>query len=324
MPDKRRRQTRPIGVLLMAYGGPLSLDEVEPYLLDVRGGRPMTAEFLEEVRQRYRLIGGRSPLLDITRAQAAALQQQLGAPFKVYVGMRHWRPYIVDAVAEMARDQVSEVVALCMAPQYSALSVGAYFRQLNDALQKAGLAAPVRRIESWCEHPGFLDALAARTRAALKRFPSGERLATPLLLTAHSLPAGIASAANPYVDQLEKTARGLLARLRPCVARLAYQSASRTNQVPWLGPDAGDVIAAYGREGYPGVALVPVGFVADNVEILYDIDIVYFRQAHQLNMRLERSESLNDSPDFIAALARLVEQARNAEPEAAVVSPHQS
>lgn len=323
MPTKRRKQTKPIGVLLMAYGGPLSLDEVEPYLLDVRSGRPMTPQFLEEVRQRYRLIGGRSPLLDITRAQAAALQQQLGAPFKVYVGMRHWRPYIVDAVAEMARDQVSEVVALCMAPQYSALSVGAYFRQLNDALQKAGLAAPVRRIESWCEDPGFLDALAARTRATLKRFPSGERLATPLLLTAHSLPAGLASAADPYVDQLEKTARGLLARLLPCVARLAYQSASRT-QVPWLGPDAGDVIAAYGREGYRGVVLVPIGFVADHVEILYDVDIVYFRQAQQLNMHLERSESLNDSPDFIAALARLVAQACSAEPEAAVVSPHQS
>ncbi|MGI8783148.1 MAG: ferrochelatase [Acidobacteriota bacterium] len=317
MPDRRRKQTKSIGVLLMAYGGPLSLDEVEPYLLDVRGGRPMTAEFLEEVRQRYRLIGGRSPLLDITLAQAAALQQQLGAPFKVYVGMRHWHPYIADVVAEMARDEVSEVVALCMAPQYSALSIGAYYRQFDEALQKTGLAAPVRRIESWCEDPGFLDALAARTRATLKRFPSAERLATPLLLTAHSLPVGLASAADPYVDQLEKTARGLLARLRPSITRLAYQSASRTSQVPWLGPDAGDVITAYAKEGYRGVVLVPIGFVADHVEILYDIDIVYFRQADELNMRLERSESLNDSPDFIAALARLVEQARSAEPAAA-------
>lgn len=324
MPDKRRKQTKPIGVLLMAYGGPLSLDEVEPYLLDVRGGRPMAPQFLEEVRQRYRLIGGRSPLLDITRAQAAALQQQLGDSFKVYVGMRHWRPYIVDAVAEMARDQVSEIVALCMAPQYSALSIGAYFRQLDDALQKTGLGVPVRRIESWCEDPGFLDALAARARAALERFPSSDRPATPLLLTAHSLPAVPSSQADPYVDQMEKTARGLLSRLHQCVARLAYQSASRTNQTPWLGPDAGDVIAAYGQEGYRGVVIVPVGFVADHVEILYDIDIVYFRQAHQLNMRLERSESLNDSPDFIAALARLVEQARSAEPAAAAVSPHQS
>lgn len=296
------------GVLLMAYGGPLSLDEVEPYLLDVRQGRPTSREFLEEVRQRYRAIGGRSPLLEITRAQAAQLQKILdpsGGTIKVYVGMRHWHPFIRAAVETMSRDNVKQGVGICMAPQYSTMSTGAYISQVEEARRQCQAEFAMTYVKSWCDDPGFLDALAAKIRKAINSFPDAERSKTPLLLTAHSLPLRILEKGDPYPREMEKTVAGLVKRLQPGTWRFAYQSAGQTTE-PWLGPDASQVLVELAAAGYRGVVIAPVGFVADNVEILYDIDVVYQQQARNLGMRLRRSESLNASSGFIRAVANLL------------------
>jgi ferrochelatase len=294
-----------IGVLVMAYGGPDNLDEVEPYLMDVRGFRPTAPAIIAEVRERYRVIGGRSPILERTQAQAAALQAALdeGAPgtFKTFVGMRHWRPYIKDALAAMAGRGILRAVTLVMAPHYSMLSIGAYEKKLDDA------RAPIvfARIQRWGLLVGYLDALVGRVREALERFPAEARAEVPIIFTAHSLPERIREWHDPYPDELAATGVALMERLGPHPHHFAFQSAAMTPD-PWLGPDAGQVIAALAAEGHKHVLIAPVGFVCEHVEILYDVDVVFKRQAEALGMRLERIEMLNTAPQMIAGLAALV------------------
>jgi ferrochelatase len=297
--------TIPVGVMLMAYGGPDSLDDVEPYLLDVRGGRATAPELVAEVRHRYALIGGRSPLLKLTRAQAAGLQSALGADYRVYVGMRHWHPYIKEALAEVAADGIERLVALAMAPHYSKMSVGAYMQRVGEARAALLPGLQVSEISSWKTHPLFLDALAEKTQAALARFGSEE---VEIIFSAHSLPERILQGGDPYPQELQETVHGLVARLGPVRWQFAYQSAGSTGE-KWLGPEVGQVIARLAAQGKRSILVQPVGFVCDHVEILHDIDIVYIQQAKELGVHLERTESLNDSPLLIAALADLVRTA---------------
>jgi len=288
--------------MLMAYGGPDSLDDVEPYLLDVRGGRATAPELVAEVRHRYALIGGRSPLLELTRAQALALQKVLGAEYRVYVGMRHWHPYIREAMSEVAADQIERLVALVMAPHYSRLSVGAYMQRLHEARAALLPGLQLSEIASWKSHPLFLEALAAKTRAALARF--GSEADVEIIFSAHSLPERILQGGDPYPQELLDTVHGLVARLGPVRWQFAYQSAGSTGE-KWLGPEVGQVIAQLAAQGKRSILVQPVGFVCDHVEILHDIDIVYMQQAQELGVHLERAESLNASPLLIAALADL-------------------
>ena len=288
-------------VLLLAYGAPESLDEVEPYLRDVRGGRPTPLAVVEEVRRRYAAIGGHSPLLERTRGQAAALAPCLGDGTPVYVGMRHWRPYIRDVLAEIRADGFDRVIALALAPHYSRLSIGAYERALDESRGSLEVAM----VRQWHDHPRFLDAVAERVRAALERFDPGERDLVPLLFTAHSLPERINAEGDPYVAQLEASVAGVLPRLGRISARFAFQSAGRTPE-PWLGPDAAQVLEELATQGAPGVLLCPIGFVSDHLEVLYDVDVEYRALARSRGMRLERTESLNASPLLIEALADLV------------------
>jgi ferrochelatase len=293
-----------VGVLVMAYGGPNSLDEVEPYLLDVRGYRPTPAEIVDEVRERYRAIGGRSPILEHTRAQAAALEAALncnGQDFKTFVGMRHWHPYIKDALVEMARAGIRRAVGLVMAPHYSRMSIGAYFKKVDEAKSPIEIAP----IEHWHLLPAYLDALAGRVRAALEKFPAGVRAAVPIVFTAHSLPQRILEWNDPYPDELRATVAALMERLGPQPHTFAYQSAAMTPD-PWLGPDAGEVIARLAQQGQQCVLIVPIGFVCEHVEILYDVDIVFKRQAQALGTQLERIEMLNAEPRLMAGLAERV------------------
>ena len=188
-----------IGVLIMAYGGPNNLNEVEPYLLDVRGHRPTAPEIIREVRERYQLIGGRSPILEQTQAQANALEAALnanGQPFKTFVGMRHWHPYIHDTLAQMSVQGVARAVGLAMAPHYSHMSIGAYFKKIDEAQSPIQFA----RVERWHLLPGYLDALAVRVRAALQRFPAEVRDEVPIMFSAHSLPQRILDWRHPYPD----------------------------------------------------------------------------------------------------------------------------
>jgi ferrochelatase len=295
-----------IGLLVMAYGGPDTLEEVEPYLMDVRGYRPTSPEIIHEVRERYREIGGRSPILGRTRAQADALQSALneqGQDFKAFVGMRHWHPFIQDTLAEMHSQGIERTVGLVMAPHYSRMSIQAYFRKIEDANPGMQIA----RIYDWHLLPEYLDALVDRVRAALERFPEAIRAEIPVIFTAHSLPERILEWGDPYPLQLLATTDALAERLGPRPHEFAYQSAAISTE-SWLGPDASEVIEHYAAEGRRHMLICPIGFVCEHVEILYDIDVVYQGLAKRLDVQLERIEMLNDSPGMIRGLAGLVRQ----------------
>ena len=287
-----------VAVLLMAYGGPGSLDEVEPYLADVRGGRPTAPELVTEIKGRYARIGGRSPIRERTEAQARALERALGPVWPVYVGMRHWRPFIAETVERIVAERGRRVVAIVLAPHYSAMSVGAYEKKLLDA---ASGRLDLALVRSWGDHPKFLEAVAERVKQALQHFPAPG--AVQVLFTAHSLPERILAAGDPYADELRASAAAVARLALVGEWRFAYQSAGATPE-PWLGPEAGAVLTelAPTRKNF---LIVPIGFVSDHVEVLYDVDIAYRGLAERLGVRLERTDSLNDDPLLVAALADL-------------------
>jgi ferrochelatase len=299
-----------IGLLVMAYGGPNNLEEVEPYLMDVRGYRPTAPEIVHEVRERYREIGGRSPILERTWAQAHALESALNTDaqkFKAFVGMRHWHPFIKDTLAEMCNQGIERTVGLAMAPHFSRMSIEAYFKNI----EKAEAPMQIARIDDWHLLPEYLNALAKRVRSALERFPKAVRAGVPVIFTAHSLPERILEWDDPYPKQLHETVEELMKLLGPQPHEFAFQSAAISTE-PWLGPDASELINRFADEGKRNILICPVGFVCEHVEILYDIDIVYQTLAKTLGVRLERIDMLNDEPEMISGLAGL---ARNAAQE---------
>lgn len=259
-------QMHTIGVIVMAYGGPGSLDEVGPYLADIRGGRPTSEELLHEITERYRQIGGRSPILELTTAQARGIERALnddalsaaGLQYRAYVGMRHWRPYIADVVAEMLADGIDEVVGVVMAPHFSRMSIGAYMGKLDKALADAGATIPVHKIESWKDEPSFIDAIAERIRTALLKFPEDVRADVPILFTAHSLPSRILESNDPYPDELQESVRLVAERLQPKDHHWAFQSQGASAE-PWLGPSVEDTLQQLADEGHTNLLLVPIG-----------------------------------------------------------------
>lgn len=297
------RQPR-FAVLLAAYGSPRSPDEIPAYLTDVRGGRATPPAVVEELRHRYAAIGGSSPLLLRSQDQARGLASRLDDGIPVYLGMRHWHPYIADVMAEIHRDGHQRIVAVPLAPHFSRLSIGAY----AAAIDAARASAEVRLVGAWFDHPAFLDAVAARVSEALGRFPDSVRAKVAVVFTAHSLPRRILAEQDPYPDQLQASVDGVLSRLGPRIARLAYQSAGRTEE-PWLGPDASDTVRELAGEGSRDVLICPIGFVSDHLEVLYDIDIELQALSRNLGIRLERTESLNDHPLLLEALAARVREA---------------
>lgn len=295
-----------IGVLMMAYGGPNTLEDVEPYLLDVRGYRETPQEIIDEVRERYHQIGGCSPILDLTYAQAKALEEQLNADdeaYKVYVGMRHWYPFIDRVLEDMAADGITQAVGLVMAPHYSKMSIGAYYKKVESA----GADIEIAPIERWNLLPGYLDGLTDRIEAALQRFPDTVRDTLPIIFTAHSLPERILEWGDPYPQELQKTVEAITPRFESHPYEFAYQSAAISDD-PWLGPDAGDVMKELTAKGHQHMLIVPIGFVCEHVEILYDIDIEYQTLAKTLGVRLERIGMLNSAPAMIAGLAERVRE----------------
>ena len=283
------------GVLLMAHGTPSSLDEMPEYLRLVRGGRPPSDELVAEMRDNYAAIGGRSPLTDITEAQAAALRARLGADMPVVVGMRNWRPFISDALAALAAAGVTRVIGIPMAPQFSTLSVQKYIdaaaRALPDGVQ-------FDAVESFHTHPLLLDAFAERVRAAQ---PKPEEL---VVFTAHSLPVRAIESGDRYADQFAETARGVAERAGITHYDRAFQSAGRTPE-PWIGPPLAQLIDDR-SVSIRRFLIVPIGFVCDHTEILFDIDIQAAQTAREFSTSLRRTESLNTSPLFIAMLEDLV------------------
>lgn len=292
--------------LMMAYGGPDKIGDVSDYLRDVRNYRPTSDELIHEIAERYEQIGGRSPILELTQAQASALETKLnedpeGSRWRVDVGMRHWHPFIKDVLAELEGEGVTQVVGLVMAPHYSRMSIGAYYKRV----EAAGSPIEVVPIERWHLLPGYLDALADRVQDALQKFPEAVRKDVPVIFSAHSLPEKILEWDDPYPRELQETVAAVAERISPRPYTFSYQSAAMTPD-PWLGPDVAETVERYAAEGKKHVLVAPVGFVTEHVEILYDIDVDFMHQAEKLGVQLERIEMLNDHPLMIAALADLV------------------
>lgn len=284
------------GVLLMAHGTPSSLDEMGEYLSVVRGGRAPSPELVEEMRHNYAAIGGRSPLTDLTQAQAAALRAKLGPDVPVAVGMRNWHPYIKDAVAGLTARGAARIIGIPLAPQFSSLSVQKYVDAATAATPTGARFQPIR---SFHDHPLLLDAFAERVRDA--RPEPGERV----VFTAHSLPTRVIDAGDVYAAEVAATAAGVAARSGVTEYDLAFQSAGRTPE-PWLGPALDEYIGSRAAAGTRGFLVVPVGFVCDHTEILFDIDVQAAETARAAGASLRRTESLNTSPTFIALLEDLV------------------
>jgi ferrochelatase len=296
-------------VLLMAYGSPDRLEQVEAYYTDIRRGSPPPPHLLAELLDRYRAIGGGSPLSRIVEEQRAAVEAELaerGTPVRVYAAMRHIAPWIRDAVTTMAADGVERFVAIALAPQKSSNAAG-YRRAVDGALAALGVDAPmVEFVDSWHDQPRFIEALATTTTEALARFDDAS--AVRVMFSAHSLPARVVAEGDPYPDELAATARLVAERLGLGQYEFAFQSAGRTGE-PWLGPDILDEIRRLAAEGVMGLVVRPVGFVADHLEVLYDIDIEAQGVAREAGIHLERARSMNTDPVFIACLADIAASA---------------
>jgi ferrochelatase len=312
--------TSPIGVLVMAYGTASGPDDVERYYTDIRGGRPPTPEHLEELRERYAAIGNRFPLLDITRQQAEGLERELNLAdpggFRAYLGMKHSPPFIAEAVQQMRADGIERAIAIVMAPHWSKMSVESYVERVRAELVDGPTGWAF--VRSYHDHPGFVSFLADRVIRALAELDATEREGATVIFSAHSLPVRSLEDRSlrclrcdwcddscRYRDGLSETADLVAAELDLPRHTIAWQSAGRTDD-PWWGPPIEDVIADLGSQGCPAVVVCSAGFVADHLEILYDLDVEAKAIADQAGMRLVRTEMPNADPAFARVLADVV------------------
>jgi len=285
-------------VLLLAHGTPDTVSEIPEYLRNVTGGRPIPDSVINEVRHRYSLIG-HSPLTEISLRQGELLSQYLNLP--VYVGMRNWKPYIAMTIERMLADGVHRCVVICLAPQNSRTSVGLY----QQAVTKNSQAMELDFIQSWHDHPPLIEAFTERLKAARTRF--GTR--TPVIFTAHSVPARTIADGDPYERQARETG-ALVARnagIPESQWKFAFQSQGMSGG-PWIGPTVEETMLTVRENGHSRVLIQPVGFVCDHVEILYDVDVAFRDYGSKIGLEVHRTESLNDSPGFIMALASLVRE----------------
>jgi len=304
---------RRLGVLLMTYGSPDDMDDMPRYLTAVRGGRPPSPEVIAEFRRRYEAIGG-SPLIPITQGQAAALESRLradGRDARVVAGMRFSEPTIAAGLASLAEDGCGQVVGIIMSPQFSGLLMRGYERALREAALALGSHAPdVQLAPPWYRRDSFLDAVAKRIREGLDLLPVAERGRAPVLLTAHSLPRRVAEMEPDYLDQLRETAEAVAERAGLPAARwhFCWQSAGH-EPGEWMKPDFADLLPELREAGHRSVLVAPIQFLADHLEVLYDIDIGARAQADAAGMAFARIESLNVMPEFVTALGQVATEA---------------
>lgn len=294
-------------VLVMAYGTPRDLDDVERYYTDIRRGRPPPPELLEELSDRYRRIGGRSPLLEITHAQVRGLEERLDG-VNAYLGQKHSPPFIADAVAEMARDDVTGAAGLVLAPHFSTMSVGDYERRARAAATSASWSGELTMIESWHLEPGYVSLLADRVRAEIEVLPPQLQQEALVIFSAHSLPEKILQNDDPYAEQLRETAAAVAATASLQRWRTGWQSAGRTSE-EWLGPDILEIVEKEAADGTKAIVVCPCGFVADHLEVLFDLDIEARAAAAARGVELRRTRSPNSDPEFLDVLASIVRPA---------------
>ncbi|MCY7486812.1 ferrochelatase [Paenibacillus alvei] len=303
---------RKVGVLVMSYGTPCSMEEIEPYYTHIRRGNPPSAEQLAELKERYEaIVGGVFPLRENTDRQVAGLQHTLDrltagmdVQYVCYQGLKHAQPYIEDGVAAMAKDGITEAVSIVLAPHYSVMSVGGYNKRAQEEAAKHGIQ--MKCVNSYHLHPELIDALAKRVNEQLEAFVTegAVRGEVEVLFSAHSLPARILEMNDPYSDELNATAAAVAKQcgLKGGQWRFTWQSAGQT-AMPWLGPDILDTLAAVAEEGAKWVLSAPIGFVSDHLEVLYDLDIEALRTAEQLQIGFKRIRMLNDDPQYMLVLA---------------------
>ena len=296
-------------VLLVAFGGPTASHEIRPFLERVAQGRLIPPERLLEVARHYeRMPSGRSPLNELTFAQARALEAELaagGPALPVFVGMRNWRPFLHDTLAAMADKGLTRAVGVILSAFRTEASWERYQQDVADARARVAGAPAVAFAGAWLAHPQFVDAVADRARAAFAGVPVAERGRTPLVFTAHSVPVAMAGA-SPYVADFTTASRAVAERLGHARWSLAYQSRSGSPGEPWLGPDVGEELARLADAGERHAVVMPIGFLCDHVEVLYDLDVEARELAAARGLTMHRAAAVNAHPAFIAMLADLV------------------
>ncbi len=297
-------------VLLLAFGGPTRPEDVRPFLEHVARGRAISAGRLEEVAGHYaRMPGGRSPLRALTEAQARALSAVLAKralPLPVFVGMRHWHPFLAETVAAMTADGRRRALAVILSALRTEASWDRYVADLTEVRARTRGAPEVVVAPAWSGHPGFIAAVVDRARRALAEVPAAARSQTPLVFTAHSVPVAMAEGSS-YVEDFTRASGRVVAELGHTRWRRAYQSRSGPRE-QWLEPDVGDVLKEVAREGARHVVVVPIGFVVDHVEVLYDLDVEARAIAETLGLAWHRARTVSDHPAFIDALADVVQR----------------
>jgi len=292
-------------IILMAYGSPSSLEEVGDYLAQVRGGRGSSPDETEHLKQRYQRVGGQTPLLQITKSQADALQKKLvadGAPARVSFGMKHWHPFVEDVVEKISIDNPPILVGLALAPHYSKLSIGGYEDSVRRGLARKHSKIPFVMVKSWHTEPSLITALSTRVSNMLKEIAGSG--GTMVVFTAHSLPLRVVSDDDPYRAQLLETSQLVAREAGVTDWDFAFQSASGPTGT-WLGPSLKEKISEFSNKGIRRILVCPVGFVSDHLEILYDLDVEARDYANSHGIALTRTLSLNDDPLFIEALAEV-------------------
>ncbi|MEH7225762.1 ferrochelatase [Bacillus sp. JJ1566] len=299
-----------MGLLVMAYGTPYKEEDIERYYTHIRHGRKPSPEMLEDLRSRYEAIGGISPLAKITTDQGKKLEEHLNQiqneiEFKMYQGLKHIEPFIEDAVAQMNEDGIEEAVSLVLAPHFSTFSVKAYNGRAKEEAEKLG-GPTITSVESWYKEPKFIEYWANQVKQVYASMPEEERENAVLIVSAHSLPEKIIAAGDPYPNQLQETADLIAEAAGVKNVEIGWQSAGNTPE-PWLGPDVQDLTRdLYNEKGYKAFVYIPVGFVADHLEVLYDNDYECKVVTDELGVSYYRPEMPNAKPEFIDCLATVV------------------
>lgn len=294
------------GILLLAFGGPNSLEDVEPFLKNVFSGRPLNPFVVNQVKERYQLIGGKSPLPEITERQTRSLQDNLkkrGTLCDVSIGMRYWQPSISEAINTLHAKGIKKILCIILSPFSTGAATGGYNRAVYQTIKESHQTMEAYFVSPWNTYTCYLDAVADKVKEGLAMFSANIRASVPIVFSAHSLPLEDLND-DPYVNEIKKTIAGVITRLEKHEWYLAFQSQGKEGA--WLAPYGEEVLKNIAASGKKDVLVVPLGFVSDHLETLYDLDIVLRKKALDLGLHFQRAPSLNDSPQFIEALTEII------------------